>query len=60
MLFTAILLSFGLVACQDSADPVEGTKEVSDLTAEEVYEKTLKASEDMKSAEMVMDLTQKK
>lgn len=59
MLFTAILLSFGLVACQDSADPVEGTKEVSDLTAEEVYEKTLKASEDMKSAEMVMDLTQK-
>lgn len=61
LLFVTGIMAFVLVACGEKAEPTEGTSEdqVDDLTAEEVYEKALKTSEDMESAEVNMDMQQK-
>lgn len=61
MAMAAGTLTLGLAACNDTAEPKEGTPEEkqSDLTAEEVYEKALSASQEMKSAEATVDMEQK-
>lgn len=61
MAMAAGTLTLGLAACNETAEPTEGTPEEkqSDLTAEEVYENTLKASQEMKSAEAAVEMDQK-
>ncbi|KZE37053.1 hypothetical protein AV656_10735 [Bhargavaea cecembensis] len=61
MAMAAGTLTLGLAACGETAEPTEGTPEEkqSDLTAEEVYEKTLSASQEMKSAEAAVEMDQK-
>ncbi|SIT89045.1 DUF6612 family protein [Edaphobacillus lindanitolerans] len=53
-------LAFGLAACSDKAEPAPGTskEKTSDMTAEQVYEKAMEASKDMKSAEAKMNISQ--
>ncbi|APC47330.1 DUF6612 family protein [Virgibacillus halodenitrificans] len=60
MLLLTTLLATVLVACNEKAEPTEGTEkeEESELTAEEVYTKALEASEKMESAEVDMKLEQ--
>jgi hypothetical protein len=61
MAMAAGTLTLGLAACGETAEPTEGTPEEkqSDLTAEEVYENTLSASQEMKSAEAAVEMAQK-
>jgi hypothetical protein len=61
MAMAAGTLTLGLAACGETAEPTEGTPEdkQSDLTAEEVYEKALTASQEMKSTEAALVLDQK-
>ena len=61
MAMAAGTLTLGLAACNETAKPTEGTPEEkqSDLTAEEVYENALKASEEMKSSEATVKMDQK-
>ena len=51
--------AISLVACSDSATPVEGTKDKSDLTLEDVFNKAMDRQESIESlkAKMVMDQT---
>ncbi|MET3576518.1 DUF6612 family protein [Bhargavaea ullalensis] len=60
MTLAAGTLAFGLAACSDTAEPAPGTdkEKTSDMTAEQVYEKAMEASKDMKSAEAKMDIAQ--
>lgn len=60
MAMAAGTLAFGLAACSDTAEPAPGTSQekTSDMTAEQVYEKAMEASKDMKSAEAEMDIKQ--
>ncbi|MCW1927745.1 DUF6612 family protein [Bhargavaea beijingensis] len=61
MAMAAGSLTLGLAACNETAKPMEGTPEEkqSDLTAEEVYEKALTASQEMKSTEASVEMDQK-
>ncbi|MFC7366183.1 MULTISPECIES: DUF6612 family protein [Bhargavaea] len=61
MAMVAGTLTLGLAACNETAEPTEGTpkEKQSDLTAEEVYEKALTASQEMKSAEAKVEMDQK-
>ncbi|MGM9922061.1 MAG: DUF6612 family protein [Bhargavaea sp.] len=61
MAMAAGTLTLGLAACNETAEPTEGTpkEKQSDLTAEEVYEKALTASQEMKSAEAKVEMDQK-
>ncbi|WP_424237669.1 DUF6612 family protein [Bhargavaea ginsengi] len=61
MAMAAGTLTLGLAACGETAEPTEGTPEdkQSDLTAEEVYEKALTASQEMKSTEVALEMDQK-
>lgn len=68
IVFVAGIMALVLAACNETAEPTEGTSEdqeneepeeqADDLTAEEVYKKTLEASENMESAEVDMDMKQ--
>lgn len=60
LILVAGVMALVLAACNETAEPTEGTskEKESKLTAEEVYQKALDASEDMKSAEVTMDLQQ--
>ena len=51
--------ALSLVACSDSATPVDGTTNKSDLTLEDVFNKAMDRQESLESvkAEMVMDQT---
>ncbi|MDG5473560.1 hypothetical protein P6709_17610 [Jeotgalibacillus sp. ET6] len=57
---TSASLALVLAACSDTADPVDGTdeNESSDLTLEEVYEKSVQAGEDISSMEAVIQMNQ--
>ncbi|MEW9677050.1 DUF6612 family protein [Lentibacillus sp. L22] len=60
LILVAGVMALVLAACNETAEPTEGAskEKESKLTAEEVYQKALDASEDMKSAEVTMDLQQ--
>ncbi|MGD7044353.1 DUF6612 family protein [Jeotgalibacillus proteolyticus] len=57
---TSASLALVLAACSDTADPVDGSdeNENSDLTLEEVYEKSVQAGEDISSMEAVIQMDQ--
>lgn len=60
-LIAVATLSLGLAACNETATPA-GSGEVTEqskLTLQEVYDKSIAASEELKSARAVMDLNQK-
>ncbi|WP_144510662.1 DUF6612 family protein [Bacillus sp. FJAT-22090] len=54
-------LSLGLAACDEKAAPVENTEvaKKSDLTLQQVYEKSIAVSEELKSVQAVVDMKQK-
>ncbi|MEN1967657.1 DUF6612 family protein [Lentibacillus sp. N15] len=60
LVLVAGVMALVLAACNDTAEPTEGAskEKESKLTAEEVYSKALEASEDMKSAEVSMNVNQ--
>ncbi|MGY0691206.1 DUF6612 family protein [Virgibacillus sp. FSP13] len=60
LLIVAGLMALVLAACNETAEPAEGTSEEneSELTAKEVYTKALEASEEMESAEVSMNMNQ--
>jgi|SRR5699024_9029712 len=58
LIMIASIFSFGLIACGESAKPTDGTEEVSDLTAEEVYKKVVEKTSEMKSASTSIELSQ--
>lgn len=60
LVLVAGVMAIVLAACNDTAEPTEGTNEEneSEMTAEEVYQKALDASEKMESAEVKMDMQQ--
>lgn len=51
-------LTLGLAACNETATPANGTTETSKLTLEEVYNKSMKVSEELKSVQAQMDMEQ--
>lgn len=61
MLIAVATLSLGLAACNETATPAENSEvtEKSKLTLQEVYDKSIAASEELKSVRAVMDLNQK-
>ncbi|WP_313891950.1 DUF6612 family protein [Psychrobacillus sp.] len=54
-------LSLSLAACNQTASPTDNTKitETSNLTLQEVYDKSIKASEELKSVKATIDMKQK-
>ncbi|MFJ5770644.1 DUF6612 family protein [Psychrobacillus sp. NPDC093180] len=60
-LIAVATLSLGLAACNETAKPAEKTEvtKKSELTLQEVYDKSIAASEELKSVRAVMDLNQK-
>lgn len=54
-------LSLSLAACSQTASPTDNTKvtETSNLTLQEVYDKSIKASEELKSVKATIDMKQK-
>lgn len=61
MLIAVATLSLGLAACNETATPAESEEvtEQSKLTLQEVYDKSIATSEELKSVKAVMDLNQK-
>ena len=59
-LLAVATLALGLAACNETADPVKNTNvtETSKLTLKEVYDKSLKASEELKSVKAKIDMNQ--
>ncbi|MGE8036438.1 hypothetical protein B1B04_19790 [Lysinibacillus sp. KCTC 33748] len=51
-------LALTLAACNSSATPTKGTTKTSDLTLEQVFDKTMKRLADIKSSSAKMDVTQ--
>ncbi|TFD98151.1 DUF6612 family protein [Jeotgalibacillus sp. R-1-5s-1] len=51
-------LALLLAACSDSAEPTEGTEEASDMTLQEVFEKSIEASNDISSLKSTMNIDQ--
>ena len=60
MLLAVTTLSFGLVACNDTATPTPGTKteQTSNLTLQDVFKKSMEQSESIKSLSANIDMTQ--
>lgn len=60
-LLAVATLSLGLAACNEKAAPVDNTEVVkkSDLTLQQVYEKSIAVSEELKSVQAVVDMKQK-
>lgn len=60
MLLAVTTLSFGLVACNETATPTSNTKDeqTSNLTLQEVFNKSLEQSESIKSLSAKIDMTQ--
>ena len=60
MLLAVTTLSFGLVACNDTATPTPGTKteQTSNLTLQDVFKKSVEQSESIKSLSANIDMTQ--
>lgn len=64
LLALSLLLAFTLAACSDDTDaPAAGTEEekaeVEELTADDVLKKSIEAAQNMESAEVSMEMTQK-
>ena len=60
MLLAATSLTFALAACNETATPAnKEVKETSEMTLEEVYNKSLAVSEELKSVSAKVDLQQK-
>ena len=59
-LLSVVTLSLGLAACNETATPVQEKEvtETSKLTLQEVYDKSMKASEELKSVKGTMDIKQ--
>ena len=60
-LFKAATISFAVVAlvgCSDSATPVDGTKDASALTLEEVFNKSIERQEALESASATIEMEQ--
>lgn len=60
MLLSVATLSLGLAACNETATPVQEKEvtETSKLTLQEVYDKSMKASEELKSVKGTIDMKQ--
>lgn len=60
MLLAVTTLSFGLVACNETATPTSDTKkeQTSNLTLQEVFNKSMEQSESIKSLSANIDMTQ--
>lgn len=60
-LLAVATLSLGLAACNDTATPTSDSDvvEKSNLTLQEVYEKSIAVSEELKSVKAVIDMNQK-
>ncbi|MFJ7827257.1 DUF6612 family protein [Psychrobacillus sp. NPDC096623] len=60
-LLSVVTLSLGLAACNETATPVQENEvsETSKLTLQEVYDKSIKASEELKSLKGTIDMKQK-
>lgn len=58
MVFFASLLVFILAACNDTAKPKDGSKENSELTLEEVYEKALNRQNELQSVTAILKMDQ--
>ena len=58
MVFFASLLVFILSACNDTAKPKDGSKENSELTLEEVYEKALNRQNELQSVTAILKMDQ--
>lgn len=60
MLLAVTTLTFGLAACNETATPAnKNVKETSEMTLEEVYNKSMAVSEELKSVSAKVDLAQK-
>lgn len=59
-LLSVVTLSIGLAACNETATPVQDKEvtETSKLTLQEVYDKSMKASEELKSVKGTIDMNQ--
>ncbi|QUG43262.1 hypothetical protein KD050_08605 [Psychrobacillus sp. INOP01] len=59
-LLSVVTLSLGLAACNETATPVQEKEvtETSKLTLQEVYDKSLKTSEELKSVKGTIDMKQ--
>lgn len=60
-LLSVVTLSLGLAACNETATPVKEKEvtETSKLTLQEVYDNSMKASEELKSVKGTIDMKQK-
>lgn len=59
-LLSVVTLALGLAACNETATPVQDKEvtETSKLTLQEVYDKSMKASEELKSVKGTIDMKQ--